>query len=93
MTAAIELDRACASLTAAGAVCRQERALRAVLTELVAHPRDPRAWARVRAAVSGEREIALRRELAILESVHQTGGAGVVMGGSPRTSSFEETSC
>lgn len=93
MIAVVDLDQSCAVLSAAGAVCRQERELRAALARLAAHPRDPRAWAEARAAVSQERESVLRCGLAVLESVPQTGGAGVVMGGSPRIPSFEEESC
>lgn len=88
-----ELDISRAAVCAAGAVCRNERALRLALASLLADPRDPQSWSRVRECVQEEKEEALRRDLALLESVATSGGAGVGSGGSPRVPFYEEGPC
>lgn len=88
-----ELELSRAALSAAGAVCCRERALRTALATLLAHPRDAKAWARVRECVAIDQEVAFRRDLVLLESVATSGGAGAGMGGSPRVPFSKEGSC
>lgn len=93
MTTTLDLDVSYAALCAAGAVCRRERRLRASLATLLADPRDVGAWAEVRSCTRPEEEQLLSSDLALLETVSQSGSAGMGMGGSPRTPFPEEESC
>lgn len=93
MTATLELDASRAAVSAVGAVCRRQRKLRALLSALLADPLDETAWAAARAGVCSDEEQAMRSDIALLAAVAQSGGAGVGLGGSPRTPFPEEGSC
>lgn len=93
MTVTLDLDASRAAVSAAGAVSRRERKLSMALAALLAHPRDAKAWAVVRAGVHPEEELALRTDLELLDAVAKSGSAGDGLGGSPRTPFAEGESC
>lgn len=93
MTATLELDASRAAVSAVGAVYRRQQKLRTLLSALLADPLDETAWAALRAGVCPEEERAMRSDIDLLAAVAQSGGAGVGLGGSPRTLFPEEDPC
>lgn len=93
MTATLELDASRAAVSAVGAVHRRQQKLRTLLDALLADPLSETAWAAVRAGVCPEEERAMRSDIDLLTAVAQSGGAGVGLGGSPRTPFPEEDPC
>lgn len=93
MTATLEFDASRAAVSAVGAVQRRQQKLRMLLDALLADPLNEKAWAAVRAGVCPEQERAMRSDIALLTAVAQSEGAGVGLGGSPRTLFPEEDKC